>query len=1250
MRELYVLKNDELDVESGISSKSIAGDLGIHPGKLKVANRYIVENLSEEEFKDSIFKVFAEKNADTVYYDSASLFNQEDVVIITEFLPGQFNIREDAARECLEFVYEKFDLKVKAQKLYIFKNAANSLTEPEIEKIKNYLINPVEMREGSLSVRFDESNEDKSIPPVYRGFISFNDNELKNFIEEHSLAMNINDLKVVRDYFNTENRDPSETEMKVLDTYWSDHCRHTTFNTVLDKITFEDTDSLEYKTYLVYKDLKKELGREDKPDSLMDLATIGSRYLRAIGKAGDIDVSEEINACSIKRTIGTPDGDEEHLIMFKNETHNHPTEIEPFGGAATCLGGAIRDPLSGRSYVYQAMRFTGSADPTESTDKTLKGKLPQKKITTTAAKGYSSYGNQIGLAAGVVHEIYHPGYKAKRMEVGAVIGSAPAKYVIRKRPVAGDIVLLIGGETGRDGIGGAVGSSRSHDVKSIEKSGAEVQKGNAPTERKIQRLFRKNKVKELIIRCNDFGAGGVSVAVGELAEGLDIDLSVVPTKYKGLNATETAISESQERMAVVIHEKDLNQFMAYLDEENLDGTVIARVTDEKRLVMKWHGETVCNLDREFLDSAGAKQYQEVQVTTEKADDKNTKIENLDKAINEMLLDLNNQSQRGLNEYFDSTNGCATSILPFGGIYQDTESSYMAASIPVDNGISSDSSIMAYGFDPYLSETDQFKGAYMAVIESAAKIAASGAPIENIRLSFQEYFEKLGTDKEKWGKPFKALLGALKAQLDLEIPAIGGKDSMSGTFEDISVPPTLISFAVNTEKTDKLITNNLKGSGKLYLLKTTIEKENGKELPEKESFIQNAAFIRALIDIGVIKASDSTFKGIYMTLFNMSFGERTGFKIDKTTVSGLDGFKRNPQDFIVATDKMGIPESLSAEFKGINLIELGTFDESGVVEIGEYKADIREALKINESRLGQIFSLNKTRGEAVENINFNERNYKPYSGPVLDSEPVALIVVMPGSNCEYDLERAFEKAGAKTKTFVLRNRNKEDLIWSSDELAKEINKAQILVLPGGFSAGDEPDGSGKFIANVLRNEKIKAAVNDLTKVRDGLVIGICNGFQALIKTGLVPYGEIIEPKTDMPLLTNNKAGKHMDIISRVRVSSVNSPWMKYVEAGEAYSVPISHGEGRFMASDAEMEILLSKGQVITQYCDMDNNATMDAPFNPIGSMNAVEGIVSPCGRILGKMGHNERWENGLMRNYIDEFDMQIFKAGVDYFKK
>lgn len=1248
MRELYVLKNDELDVESGITSKSIAGDLGIHPGNLKVANRYIVENLSEEEFLDSVFKVFAEKNADTVLLDGKNLFNEDDVVIITEFLPGQFNIREDAARECLELVYEKFGLNVKAQKVYIFKNAALSLTE--IEKIKNYLINPVEMREGSLSVRFDESSEDKSAPPVYKGFISFTDEELNTFIKDHSLAMNLNDLKVVREYFNKEYRDPSETEIKVLDTYWSDHCRHTTFNTILDDISFDDEDSIEYKTYLKYKELKKTLGRSEKPDSLMDLATIGSRYLQKTGKATDLDISEEINACSIKRMIGTANGDEEHLIMFKNETHNHPTEIEPFGGAATCLGGAIRDPLSGRSYVYQAMRFTGSADPTESTEKTLKGKLPQKKITTTAAKGYSSYGNQIGLAAGVVHEIYHPGYKAKRMEVGAVIGAAPAEFVIRKRPDAGDLILLIGGETGRDGIGGAVGSSRSHDVTSIEKSGAEVQKGNAPTERKIQRLFRKNKVKELILRCNDFGAGGVSVAVGELADGLDIDLSVVPTKYKGLNATETAISESQERMAVVIHEKDLNKFMGYLNEENLDGTVIAKVTEEKRLVMNWHGKTVCDLDREFLDSAGAKQYQAVQVT-ETNSDKNHKESDLtlDSAINEMLLDLNNQSQRGLNEYFDSTNGCATSILPFGGSYQDTESSYMAASIPLDKGISSDSSLMAYGFDPYLSENDQFKGAYMAVVESMAKIAASGAPIDNVRLSFQEYFEKLGSDKKKWGKPFKALLGALKAQLDLEVPAIGGKDSMSGTFEDISVPPTLISFAVNTEKTSKLLTNNLKGSGKLYLLKTKTEDESGKELPEKDSFKLNAAFIRTMNEKGLVSACDSTFKGLYMTLFNMSFGERTGFKLNESVID-LNGFEKSPADFIVATDMNGFRKDELVNYPGLKLIEIGSFDQTGIFEIGDTTMNIWDALEVNESRLGQIFSLNKSRGEAIDNITFNERTYKPYGGPVLESDPVALIVVMPGSNCEYDLERAFEKAGAKTNTFVLRNRNKEDLIWSSDELAKEIGKSQILVLPGGFSAGDEPDGSGKFIANVLRNEKIKAAVNDLTKVRDGLIIGICNGFQALIKTGLVPYGEIIEPKEDMPLLTNNKAGKHMDIIARVRIASVNSPWMKYVEVDEAYSVPISHGEGRFMASEKEMEKLLANGQVITQYCDMDDNATMDAPYNPNGSMNGVEGIVSPCGRILGKMGHNERWEDGLMRNYIDKFDMQIFKAGVDYFKK
>ncbi len=1257
MQDLFVLKKAHLDVESEMVRNSLAEDLGIAIDRLVVVNRYITQNLTDSEFHDSVFKVFAEKNADEVFFAWGDLLGAADRFIITEFLPGQFNMRADAARECLELIFEKFGARVKSQKIYLLPGTLDKLTEDDLSRIKKYLINPVEMREGSLAVTFEESPENRTMPETYGGFTDLDEAGLAAFHEAKALAMSLADLAAIQAYFKGKGRQIRETELRVLDTYWSDHCRHTTFHTILNEIRFEDEASLEYQTYGDYLALRKDLNREEKPQSLMDLATIGAKYLQAKGKVPDLDLSEEVNACSIKRTIATPEGPKDYLIMFKNETHNHPTEIEPFGGAATCLGGAIRDPLSGRSFVYQAMRVTGAADPTEATADTLPGKLPQKKITTTAARGYSSYGNQIGLAAGTVHEIYHPGYKAKRMEVGAVIGSAPLDHVRRQTPVAGNLVILVGGLTGRDGIGGATGSSKSHDTQSIETSGAEVQKGNAPTERKIQRLMRRNEVKELITRCNDFGAGGVSVAVGELADGLLIDLSAVPTKYKGLNATETAISESQERMAVVIAAENLDRFMAYLAEENLLGTVIAQVTDDRRLVMKWHGQTVCDIDRDFLDSAGAKQYQSVLVkkrgepTAGEEPGREAAPEggSFEAKINDMLLDLNNQSQKGLNELFDSTNGCASSVIPFGGLYQDTESSYMAAAIALDKGIAQDSSVMTYGFDPYLAERDQFKGAYLAVVESLGKMAAAGADIANVRLSFQEYFEKLGNDPTKWGKPFKSLLGALKAQLDYEVPAIGGKDSMSGTFNDLSVPPTLISFAVNTMKTDQLIVNTLSGKGSLYLLNSPVKDFAGITLPVPDAFKANCALIRSLNEAGLLTACDSAFRGMYMTLFNMAYGERAGFTLEESSLASIDGFTRQPADFIIAV-KTPEGESLVPDaLKGEYVHYLGEYNESGLAVIGDFKLSIEDALRVNSEKLGHVFSLNKHPGDLVPEITYPGRSYPPYRGPKIQGRPKALIMVLPGTNCEYDVERAFQKAGAQTSTFIFRNRDKADLQASVAEFTTALASSQILVIPGGFSAGDEPDGSGKFIANVLRNETIQAAVADLLKRRDGLIIGICNGFQALIKTGLVPYGEIREPDESMPLLTNNQAGKHMDTISRVRTASVNSPWLKYVQAGEVYAVPISHGEGRFMADEATMAELIANGQIITQYCDLEGRPTMAAPWNPNGSMLAVEGIVSPDGRVLGKMGHNERWEAGLMKNYRAAFDMQLFQAGVDYFR-
>lgn len=1249
MKELFVYKKSGLDVEASVTGRTIKEDLGIEIKELLVINRYIINNISDDEFEKAMYKVFAEKNADMVSLDFESILKEDDIYVITELLPGQFSMRNAAAEECLQFIFEDFGYEVKSQKIFLIRGGKKFLNEENVRRIKSYLINPLEMREGVFSVNFEKNEKIIEMPEIYRGFKDFTDDELANFHKKMSLAMSLDDLKTVREHFSKKGVDPSETEIRVLDTYWSDHCRHTTFNTVLTEVAFEKEDSVERRIYDGYLGLKKRLERENKPVTLMEMATIGARYLKAENLVTDLDVSEEINACSIKRTLTTDKGSEDYLIMFKNETHNHPTEIEPFGGAATCLGGAIRDPLSGRSFVYQAMRVTGAADPTESVENTLAGKLPQKKITTIAAKGYSSYGNQIGLSAGHVHEIYHPGYKAKRMEVGAVIASTPEKYVIREVPEPGDLVILVGGRTGRDGIGGATGSSKSHDTKSIETSGAEVQKGNAPTERKIQRLMRKNEVKVLIRRCNDFGAGGVSVAVGELADGLKIYLDRVPLKYEGLNATETAISESQERMAIVIKKDKLDEFMGYLSEENLSGTVIAEVTEKKNLLMEWYGNTVCDLERSFLDTAGARSYQKVMVKHDE-DIKKEKNETLDKeSIRNLLLDLNNQSQRALNENFDSTNGCATSVLPFGGTYQDTESSFMAASVPLERGIAEESTVMSYGFDPYLSSENQVKGANTAVVESLAKIAASGADIKNVRLSFQEYFEKLSGNEEKWGKPLKSLLGALKAQIDYSVPAIGGKDSMSGTFNDLNVPPTLISFAVNTIKTDKILTNLLKGEGNLYILKSDFD-EYG--LIESRSFIRNCSLIVRLNNDGLLSACDPCHRGYLMTLLNMAYGERRGLEIQKSVIESEGLNEKHPECFVLAVDSLKVKEfeKATANLSDINLTFAGTYDDTGIIKAVEFEGRVTDLIDISNEKLGRIFTLNKKSGEKVTDLEFNDRGNTVYDGEPIVGKPKVLLLAMPGTNCEYDMERAFVKAGAEVKTFVLRNRDREDLKWSIDEFAKEIRECNILGFPGGFSAGDEPDGSGKFIANVLWNEKIKDAVHDLVKARKGLVIGICNGFQALIRTGLVTYGEIREPEKTMPLLTANEVGKHMDYIAKVRVATVKSPWLRYVNTGETYSVPVSHGEGRFMAEDEVLKDIIKKGMVMTQYCDPSGNATMEAPYNPNGSVMAIEGIVSPCGRILGKMGHNERWEKGLMKNFSSDFDMQIFKAGVDYFKK
>ncbi len=1238
IQSVFVEKRDELAIQSQTLTKELQ-DLGLITGSVRVLARYITTGLSAEDFEDSIYKVFADRNADQTWRELEAAAGG-DQILMTELLPGQFDMRANAAQECIQLIYGNFDARVKFQQLMVF---SESLTPQELAAVRKHLINPVEMREGSLEVSFAEASSVQTQPCAYDRFNDLTREELTAFHEDQRMAMSLDDLQCIQDYFRAEGRVPNETELKVLDTYWSDHCRHTTFSTQITEVRFEGETRLEQEGYELYRSLRRSLGRDGRPQTLMDLATIGTRALKASGHVRDLDESEEINACSIIREIRTEQGTEPYIIQFKNETHNHPTEIEPFGGAATCLGGAIRDPLAGRAYVYQAMRITGAMDPTQPPEATLPGKLPQRTISLQAARGYSSYGNQIGLAAGIVHEIYHPGYLAKRMEVGAVIGSSPVRAVDRRVPEAGDVVLLVGGRTGRDGVGGATGSSRSHDESSMETSGSEVQKGNAPTERKLQRLIRNDEVRKLIRRCNDFGAGGVSVAVGELAPGLVIDLDRVPLKYQGLTATETAVSESQERMAMVIAPGDLDRFCAYLDEENLEYASIATVTDDERLVMTWRGQPVVDLKRSFLDSAGALGYQAILIEGADPSPAAAKPQEVSKnAILDSLLDLNRQNQKSLHELFDSTNGCATVTLPYGGEHQETESSHMAALIPCGDTVSKDASIMTWGFDPFASEQDQFKGAYLAVAESLARMAASGAGIEGARLSFQEYFQKLGKDPVIWGKPMKSLLGALKAQMDFKVPAIGGKDSMSGSFGEIHVPPTLISFAVNTMPGELVLGNVLSGAGSLYRLNT--KTDDG--LPDAKTLQRNAELIRRGNGKGLISACDNLSRGPVMTLLNMAWGNHAGLSAE---LSG-DLYAAAPADFLIQI-KAGQDTAWEELVQAMDATaeKIGSSDESGELFINGVSLKVEETLEQAHRRLSPIFKRSRMAGDTVENLNYTRA---PIIAPrgFQTQEPKVLITVFPGSNCEYDLARAFRSAGAKPEFHVFRNRDQADLKASVSALARDIRSSQILMIPGGFSAGDEPDGSGKFIANALRNPEIARAIGDLLEERSGLILGICNGFQALVRLGLVPYGKITEPSEEMPMLAMNSIGRHMDTIAKVRVASNASPWLTGVRPGEVYSVPISHGEGRFMAPEKVLDELRANGQIITQYCDADGNATMASPQNPNGSLLAIEGIISPDGRILGKMGHNERWQAGLFRNYPGSFDMKLFQSGVDYFRK
>ena len=1249
-KSIFVEKKNRFNVEGKSLLEDFKTNLRVESlENVRVVNKYILGKVNEEDYKKSLYSVFSEKTVDNLYEEKIPMDNEE-IAFAVEYLPGQYDQRADSASECYALLTAGERIEVKTAKVIILKG---NLKEEEVQKIKHYYINPVDSREVDVySKELLSGLEDPADVEIINGFIQKNDEEIASYHKELGLAMSVNDLLMIRDYFKNEERDPSITEIKVIDTYWSDHCRHTTFSTAIENVEIEEgklNNPLikSYNAYLKSRDFVygKETTRDE---NLMDIAVIVMKEMRKKGLLEDLDVSEEINACSINVNIETDKGNEEYLVMFKNETHNHPTEIEPFGGAATCLGGAIRDPLSGRTYVYQAMRVTGAADPTVEIDETLNGKLPQRTIVLGAAHGYSSYGNQIGLATGQVSEIYHPNYVAKRMEVGAVIAAAPKENVVREEPKASDLVILLGGRTGRDGIGGATGSSKEHTEESINTCGAEVQKGNPPTERKIQRLFRNEKVAKMIKRCNDFGAGGVSVAIGELTRGLDINLDMVPKKYEGLDGTEIAISESQERMAVVVNKEDAKEFISLSAEENLEAIVVAEVTDTERLRMFWRGEKIVDLKREFLDTNGARQTTDVKVELPKEYPLAIGEEvNVKERWMKTLTELNVASQKGLVERFDSTIGSGTVMMPFGGKYALTPAEGMAAKIPVLNGESKDATLMSYGFNPELGMWSPYHMAYYAVIESVTKIAAMGGDYRKIRLTFQEYFERLGNNPSRWGKPFAALLGAYQAQSDLGLPAIGGKDSMSGSFGQLDVPPTLVSFAVAVEKASKIVSNELKKVGsKLVLL---MAEKNDDYTLNVETFKNNLeALYKLTSNKKVLSASTVRFGGIAETLSKISFGNKIGIKFNGLSKEELFGLNYGSVIVEVAAD-----EDLNKAFEGCSYKVIGETIEKPVIISEEYDFtfNIDDLISIYEKKLSTVFKIETEKSqESVPEIKVEEKKIiLPSSPSIKTAKPRVIIPVFPGTNCEYDCNRAFTKAGAETTELVFKNYSKSALLESIEALEKQIRESQIIMIPGGFSAGDEPDGSGKFIATIFRNERIKDAVNDLLKNRDGLVLGICNGFQALIKLGLVPYGEIVDIEENMATLTYNNINRHMSSIIRTKITSNKSPWFSEVNVGDIHNVAISHGEGRFIANEELLRQLITNDQIATQYVDLEGNVSLDMPFNPNGSVLGIEGITSPDGRVLGKMGHSERIGEDLYVNVPGNFDQKIFESGVKYFR-
>ncbi len=1324
---IFVEKKKELANEAAALKNDARTLLGIDRLEdVRIINRYDAESIDEALFDECVWKVFAEPQLDNAAGSLRELFDwhkgddpaleesaseevteeaqegtsaeieaelrdleaagSEDIlaeldamaeeesksgkaadstpacIFAVEALPGQFDQRADSAEQCIQIISRGERPVVRFAKVYAL---YGDLMPADIDAVKNYVINPVDSREASLE-KPETLKTEYAIPTevaTLEGFTTMVRAAFPSCISKMGLAMDEDDLGMCVDYFrDVEQRDPTITELRVIDTYWSDHCRHTTFNTVIDSVTFED--KLLEKAYRDYLAVRKSLGR-NKPVTLMDIATIAVKHLKREGKLEKLDESEEINACTVMINVEVDGENEPWLLLFKNETHNHPTEIEPFGGAATCLGGCIRDPLSGRAYAYSAMRVTGAADPLQPVAETMPGKLPQRSITTAAAKGYSSYGTQIGLATGMEDEIYHPGYAAKRMEVGAVMAAAPAVNVRRERPAPGDIVMLLGGSTGRDGIGGATGSSKAHDAHSVETCGAEVQKGNAPEERKIQRLFRNGVATRIIKRCNDFGAGGVSVAIGELAAGLDIDLDAVPKKYDGLDGTELAISESQERMACVIDAENERLFKLLASEENLQCVKVATVTEEPRLVMRWNGKKITDISREFLDTNGADKHIDVAPEVPGrwgSTSMYKEARSFTAAMNNLAQDLNVCSKRGLSERFDSTVGAGTVLMPFGGRNQITPIQAMAHKIPLEKGNTDDCSLMAWGYNPYLASASPYHGAYLAVVESVAKLIATGASFNDVYLSFQEYFGAPGSDPAKWGKPFAALLGAFEAQMHLGIGAIGGKDSMSGSFEDLDVPPTLISFAVTMSKNENIVSPEFKKAGhRVVVLKPYLEEDQkgvGRDLPNPDSLIALWNKASELIASGkAVSAYTPGIGGMAEAVMKMTFGNGIGFRYDfdekageKTGTGRAYRVRALEEIFGYSYGSMILELEDDAEVRGDGF-ETGTLGytaEDQTITFGTEKLAMSDLLMLYEGKLESVFpSIADYKGPSIENINYKARSWH---APVFKrAEPKVLIPVFPGTNCEYESARAFREAGAVPEIMVMRNRTSDEIGLSVESFAKALKDAQMVFIPGGFSGGDEPDGSAKFITAFFRNEAIKEGVTELLEKNDGLMCGICNGFQALIKLGLVPYGKITEADEKSPTLTYNTLGAHQSKIVRVRVASDKSPWLRGCKIGEIFSVPVSHGEGRLIADEEVLRHLAGSGQIATQYADLNGNATGDIRFDPNGSYMAVEGMTSPDGRVFGKMGHAERIGKGLYKNVEGNYDMKMFENAVRYFK-